>query len=157
MQMPNDILSDITFVGFHEVIEQLVKVNLRFSAFFPEVPELSALDEIFPSGYATMLERTHNSVTFRVESVSDPPLDALHALKDMFPGLYIRCLWKDEGGREGLWVTCQGEGEEEYGIREVRWFGPCLEAYVMDPITNTNTKPESSSNAAVSFNKNKTE
>jgi hypothetical protein len=126
--MPNEIISDVTFVGFRDVIERLVKENLRFSSFFPEVPELAELDAIYPSGYVVMLERAENFVTFRIDSPQDPPLDVLQAFVDLFPGLYIRCLWREEGGREGLWVTT------EEGVREMRWFGPCLEAYHMDPV-----------------------
>ncbi len=148
--MPNDITSDITFVGQHAVIEQLVKENLRFSYFFPEVPELVALDELFPSGYAHVLEQTENSVQFRVFTYSEPPLDALHAMTDLFPGLYIRCMWKDEGGREGLWVTTMEDDDVQ--IREFRWFGPCLEAYHMDPSSTSERKGSacSASNACES-------
>ncbi len=127
--MPNDVTSDITFVGLQIHIDSLVRENLRFSTFFPEVLELKEMDShvLYPRGYATLLERTNNSATFRVESIRDPPLDVLQAMTDLFPGLYIRCLWRDEGGQEGLWVTTHD------GIREMRWVGPCLEAYVMDP------------------------
>ncbi len=125
--MPNDVVSDITFVGLQEIIQRLIAENLRFSSFFPEVPELAELDALYPSGYAHVIEQTENSVTFRVDSPEDPPLDVLQAFIDLFPDLYIRCLWKEEGGREGLWVTT------EDGVREMRWYGPCLEAYHMDP------------------------
>lgn len=140
--MPNDITSDIAFVGLHAVIEQLVKENLRFSSFFPDVPELDALDKLFPSGYAHMLERTTNAVVFRVVTQLKAPLDVLNAMTMLFPGLYIRCLWRDIGGREGLWVTT------EDGPREFQWFGHCIEAYHMDenvfrvrPIKSTRINP----------------
>lgn len=147
--MPNEVISDITFVGIHKIIERLVKENLRFSAFFPEVPELTILDELYPSGYAHMLEHTENSVTFRVESPEDPPLEVLQAFVDLYPELYIRCLWREEGGREGLWVRTYGEE----GVREMRWYGPCLEAYHMDPSPGhmkeqRNSSSNSSSNAS---------
>jgi hypothetical protein len=159
--MPNETVSTITFVGIHAVIERLVKENLRFSVFFPEVPELAELDAIYPSGYASILERTENSVTFRVESPEDPPLDTLQAFVDLYPGLYIRCLWRDEGGREGLWVRTI----EEESVRDIRWYGPCIEAYHMDPNPDYMTEhgllknafeveqaTKSSSNAATSSN-----
>jgi hypothetical protein len=134
--MPNEVISDITFVGLHTIIERLIKENLRFSAFFPEVPELTILDELYPSGYATMIERTENSVTFRVEShLKIHLLEVLQAFADLYPELYIRCLWREEGGREGLWVRTYGEE----GVREIRWYGPCLEAYHMDPSIHDET------------------
>ena len=141
--MPNEVISDITFIGLQANIDALVRENLRFSTFFPEVPELKELDskELYPRGYVTMLERTNNSVTFRVETPRDPPLDVLQAMTDLFPGLCIRCLWRDEGGQEGIWVTTID------GIREMRWIGPCLEAYGMDPSSGGSQSNDSCSNA----------
>jgi hypothetical protein len=62
---------------------------------------------------------------FNVGSRWLPDYQWLESLLDKYPEIWIKNVWSEEGGNEGVWVgTNRGEQKE---IKRLEWEGMCIE------------------------------
>lgn len=112
--MPNDCTSTITIIAKPEEIDQIEK----------------CIDEIIPCREHIIELRTRTCLQIQCITNWEPPIPSLidiHRTYNTNRNLYIKCIWNEEGGMEGVWVTTPT------GIRDMRWQGPPLEAYHLEP------------------------
>lgn len=107
--MPNECWNTITVTGVKEEIDLFAETE------FKDVPEW-ALKIVY---------RGVEGIFFRMWSRWEPDYKWLEGLLTKYPSCWVKNIWSEEGGGEGVWVGCVKEGAPE--IHRMEWAGMCIE------------------------------
>jgi hypothetical protein len=108
--MPNWCWNHITVTGERAVLDDLMKDD-----------NLQGIPDEFFSKKAS----GQGIEIFNMGSRWEPEYEWLESLLDKYPDIWIKNMWSEEGGREGVWIgTNRGEQKE---IKRLEWEGMCIE------------------------------
>ena len=119
--MPNDCWNEMTVTGTQEEIVQFAATE------FIEAPDWAL----------TVHVRGVEGIQFRVWSNNGrPDYDWLEGLLVQYQSLWVKNVWREEGGRAGVWI-----GSRLSGVRRFEWDDLCLEerAHRFRPLMNEPT------------------
>ena len=108
--MPNWCWNHITVTGERAVLDDLMKDD-----------NLQGIPDEFFSKQAS----GQGIEIFNMGSRGEPEYEWLESLLDKYPDIWIKNMWSEEGGREGVWIgTNRGEQKE---IKRLEWEGMRIE------------------------------
>lgn len=110
--MPNWCWNHITITGERAVLDTLMKDENLFSK---DINDERISNETSGQGIEV----------FNMASRWLPEYQWLESLLDKYPDIWIKNVWYEEGGNEGVWIgTNRGEQKE---IKRLEWEGMCIE------------------------------
>lgn len=108
--MPNWCWNKITITGERPILDALMKDD-----------NLQGIPDEFFSKEAS----GQGIEVFNIGSRWLPDYEWLESLLDKYPDIWIKNIWSEEGGNEGVWIgTNRGEKKE---IKRLEWEGMCIE------------------------------
>ncbi len=146
--MPNHCVNNLTLTGTPETIKRLLEIRFDFEQILPAPKDLSGIDILdwrtttwgtkWNAFDIKILEHGVKGIQARFTTAWAPPVGVFSSLLHMFPDLWLKCEWHEEGGYAGVWVghgrdPSSGEGPE---IRHFEWEDLCLEE-VAEAFTKT--------------------
>jgi hypothetical protein len=81
--------------------------------------------EPIPEWALKILHKGKEGLMFRLWSRWQPDFTWLEGLLDKYPSIWVKNIWDEEGGDEGVWVGTKRSGEKK--IDRMEWFGMCIE------------------------------
>lgn len=112
--MPNDCWNSMTVTGSEEDIKRFQKEDFK-----------QTNGEPIPEWALKILHKGNEGLMFRLWSRWQPDFKWLEGLLDKYPSLWIKNVWDEEGGDEGVWVGTKRSGEIK--IQRLEWEGMCIE------------------------------
>jgi hypothetical protein len=109
--MPNDCWNHFTITGNKEDIKRFLEDELK------EPPEWAL--KIHHKG--------DEGLSFRLWSRWQPDFNWLESLLTKYPSLWVKNVWDEEGGYEGVWIGYLKDGKAE--IKHMEWMGMCIEEW----------------------------
>ena len=105
--MPNDCWNNMTVTGNEEDISRFYVEE------FKDAPEWAY--EIYVKGV--------EGIQFRLWSRWQPDFVWLEGLLKKYPSLWVKNIWREEGGMAGVWIGGGSGGE----IKRLEWDDMCIE------------------------------
>jgi hypothetical protein len=107
--MPNDCWNHFTVTGTKEDINRFVEEELK------EPPEWAL----------KIIHRGAEGILFDLWSAWGPDFKWLEGLFEKYPSLWVKNIWDEEGGYEGVWIGTLQDGQLQ--TKRLDWMGMCIE------------------------------